>query len=179
MTTDSERASGETPPAKTSLGELALLFLRLGTTAFGGPAAHIALMRDEMLRRRKGLTEELLRPARCDEPHPRTELDGDGDLHRMSPRASACPPTQVEQLDRSRLPASDQATDDELSVEDGLRDGARHGWPSRIEQDALLQRASRRPIGAPLANKLGPATRPGQNAPVGPIWARLTAASST
>jgi hypothetical protein len=83
MTTDSERASGETPPAKTSLGELALLFLRLGTTAFGGPPAHIALMRDEMLRRRKGLTEELLRPARCDEPHPRTELDGDGDLHRV------------------------------------------------------------------------------------------------
>jgi chromate transporter len=39
-----------------ALRELALLFLRLGTTAFGGPAAHIALMEDEVVRRRKWLT---------------------------------------------------------------------------------------------------------------------------
>jgi chromate transporter len=31
--------------------ELAALFLRLGATAFGGPAAHVALMRDEVKRR--------------------------------------------------------------------------------------------------------------------------------
>lgn len=41
----------------TPLGELALIFLRLGTTAFGGPAAHIALMRQEFVERRGWLTE--------------------------------------------------------------------------------------------------------------------------
>ncbi len=43
---------------KTPLGELALLFLRLGTTAFGGPAAHIAMMEDEVVRRRRWLSRE-------------------------------------------------------------------------------------------------------------------------
>lgn len=43
--------------AETSLRELALLFLRLGTTAFGGPAAHIALMRHEVVVRRGWLSE--------------------------------------------------------------------------------------------------------------------------
>jgi chromate transporter len=38
--------------------ELALAFLRLGTTAFGGPAAHIAMMEDEFVRRRAWLTRE-------------------------------------------------------------------------------------------------------------------------
>jgi chromate transporter len=40
------------------LGELALFFLRLGTTAFGGPAAHIAIMEDELVRRRQWLSSE-------------------------------------------------------------------------------------------------------------------------
>ena len=35
-----------------------MLFLRLGTTAFGGPAAHIAMMQDEVVKRRGWLTEE-------------------------------------------------------------------------------------------------------------------------
>ena len=41
-----------------SLRELALFFLRLGLTAFGGPAAHIAIMEDELVRRRKWLSRE-------------------------------------------------------------------------------------------------------------------------
>ena len=39
------------------IAELAALFLRLGTTAFGGPAAHIAMMHDEVVRRRAWLTD--------------------------------------------------------------------------------------------------------------------------
>jgi chromate transporter len=46
------------PVGNRSLGELALFFLRLGVTAFGGPAAHIAIMEDELVRRRKWLTRE-------------------------------------------------------------------------------------------------------------------------
>jgi chromate transporter len=41
-----------------ALRELAFFFLRLGTTAFGGPAAHIAIMEDELVRRRRWLTRE-------------------------------------------------------------------------------------------------------------------------
>jgi chromate transporter len=41
-----------------TLKELALFFLRLGFTAFGGPAAHIAIMEDELVRRRKWLSRE-------------------------------------------------------------------------------------------------------------------------
>jgi chromate transporter len=41
-----------------ALKELALLFLRLGTTAFGGPAAHIAMMEDEVVRRRAWLARD-------------------------------------------------------------------------------------------------------------------------
>jgi chromate transporter len=41
-----------------SLVELALFFLRLGLTAFGGPAAHVAMMEAELVRRRKWLSRE-------------------------------------------------------------------------------------------------------------------------
>ena len=43
-------------PAASPLREVALLFLRLGATAFGGPAAHIAMMEDEVVRRRRWLS---------------------------------------------------------------------------------------------------------------------------
>jgi chromate transporter len=43
---------------RTPLRELAGLFLKLGTIAFGGPAAHIAMMEDEVVRRRPWMTRE-------------------------------------------------------------------------------------------------------------------------
>ncbi len=45
-------------PVRRRLAGLALLFLKLGTTAFGGPAAHIAILEDEIVRRRQWLTRE-------------------------------------------------------------------------------------------------------------------------
>jgi chromate transporter len=44
------------PPA--SVGEIVRLFLKLGTIGFGGPAAHVALMEEEVVRRRGWLTRE-------------------------------------------------------------------------------------------------------------------------
>jgi len=40
------------------VGEVTRLFLKLGVIAFGGPAAHIALMREEVVRRRKWVSDE-------------------------------------------------------------------------------------------------------------------------
>lgn len=48
------------PPARRRgpFREVAVLFLKLGWIAFGGPAAHIALMRQEVVARRTWLTEQ-------------------------------------------------------------------------------------------------------------------------
>ncbi|HEX6335021.1 MAG TPA: chromate efflux transporter [Flavisolibacter sp.] len=43
---------------KNRLREVALLFLKLGVTAFGGPAVHIAMMEEEVVRRRKWMTRQ-------------------------------------------------------------------------------------------------------------------------
>jgi chromate transporter len=45
-------------PHVQCLTEVASLFLKLGFTAFGGPAAHIGIMHDEVVVRRKWLTDE-------------------------------------------------------------------------------------------------------------------------
>ncbi len=42
---------------RQDLFEVAALFLRLGATAFGGPAAHIAMMHNEVVRRRKWMSD--------------------------------------------------------------------------------------------------------------------------
>jgi chromate transporter len=57
---DDRPAATDTPPVppRASLREVALLFLRLGLTAFGGPAAHIAIMENEVVRRRRWVTPE-------------------------------------------------------------------------------------------------------------------------
>lgn len=46
------------PPSQTPLKDIARVFLRLGTVAFGGPAAHVAMMEDEVVRRRGWLSRE-------------------------------------------------------------------------------------------------------------------------
>lgn len=47
----------EIQPQMNNLTEVAALFLKLGITAFGGPAAHIAMMHDETVNRRKWLSD--------------------------------------------------------------------------------------------------------------------------
>ncbi|MGZ5427978.1 MAG: chromate transporter, partial [Thermoanaerobaculia bacterium] len=43
---------------RADLRDLAVLFLRLGATAFGGPAAHISMMEHEVVTRRGWMTRE-------------------------------------------------------------------------------------------------------------------------
>ncbi len=41
-----------------NLKEVAMLFFKLGSIAFGGPAAHIAMMEDEVVKKRKWMTQQ-------------------------------------------------------------------------------------------------------------------------
>jgi chromate transporter len=56
MPTPTPAATAAAPA--TPLSVLAALFLKLGTVAFGGPAAHIAMMEDEVVRRRGWLSRD-------------------------------------------------------------------------------------------------------------------------
>ena len=50
--------TAERRESQTSLKQLALLFFKLGVISFGGPAAHIAMMEDEVVRRRRWLSRD-------------------------------------------------------------------------------------------------------------------------
>ncbi len=60
----SDRSPSDVPPGRSaasdrgSLVELARLFLKLGIVAFGGPAAHIAMMEDEVVTRRQWIDRQ-------------------------------------------------------------------------------------------------------------------------
>jgi chromate transporter len=53
-----DATSEVTTPDQIPLSELAFIFLKLGTIAFGGPAAHIAMMEEEFVRKRGWITSE-------------------------------------------------------------------------------------------------------------------------
>lgn len=58
---DEDRRPSRADPERAGLArvaEVAALFLKLGVIGFGGPAAHIAMMEDEVVRRRGWLTRE-------------------------------------------------------------------------------------------------------------------------
>ncbi|WP_205618660.1 chromate transporter, partial [Brevundimonas nasdae] len=48
--------------SKASAAEVFRVFLKLGLTSFGGPIAHLGYFRDELVTRRKWLSESGLRP---------------------------------------------------------------------------------------------------------------------
>jgi chromate transporter len=50
--------AGDSRQRSRALAELAWLFLKLGVIGFGGPAAHIAMMEDEVVRRRAWLSRD-------------------------------------------------------------------------------------------------------------------------
>lgn len=55
--TETKNAITHPTPPRSALAEVFWLFLRLGFTAFGGPAAHIAMMHEEVVRRRQWISE--------------------------------------------------------------------------------------------------------------------------
>lgn len=58
MREDASATPAEQPQQGGTLREVIAYFLRLGFTAFGGPAAHIAMMREEVVQRRKWISDQ-------------------------------------------------------------------------------------------------------------------------
>ena len=50
--------TNQEPAHRRALGEVAWIFLKLGFISFGGPAAHLALMEEEVVRKRAWLTRD-------------------------------------------------------------------------------------------------------------------------
>ncbi|MBM3925423.1 MAG: chromate efflux transporter [SAR202 cluster bacterium] len=55
---DSTGDSPDAKPKSSPIAEVFRLFLKLGLIGFGGPAAHIAMMRDEVVQRRRWLNDQ-------------------------------------------------------------------------------------------------------------------------
>ena len=55
---DLDIAAAKESPVKTRLIELFLATMKIGLTSFGAPTAHIAMMENEFVRKRKWITEE-------------------------------------------------------------------------------------------------------------------------
>ncbi|MDP9351486.1 MAG: chromate efflux transporter [Chloroflexota bacterium] len=53
-----DTVAGTAPQSEASVREVAAVAVKLGFTAFGGPAAHIAMLRDEVVVRRRWLSEQ-------------------------------------------------------------------------------------------------------------------------
>jgi len=56
--TGASNSAGSRPTSRVSVGEVFLVFLRLGLTSFGGPVAHLGYFRDEFVDRRKWLSDQ-------------------------------------------------------------------------------------------------------------------------
>ncbi|MBD3764906.1 MAG: chromate transporter, partial [Rhodobacterales bacterium] len=52
-----DRDSAQASRPEGSAAEVLAVFLRLGLTSFGGPVAHLGYFRDELVTRRRWLTE--------------------------------------------------------------------------------------------------------------------------
>src|ERR1035441_5550549 len=60
MSAPRENREPSPPVEPATLSEVARSYLRLGLTAFGGPAAHLAFMRSELVVRRRWVGEQEL-----------------------------------------------------------------------------------------------------------------------
>ncbi len=58
MSTLSRKQESQNKPAPNHLREVFTVFFKLGCFAFGGPAAHIAMMESEIIQKRKWMTQE-------------------------------------------------------------------------------------------------------------------------